>query len=112
MPWISNCTASVILVFAPLLLRTLAAQAFEPGNHAAPGPRLFKRNSAGVYPGLRDRMADHRETGDDHVIADQQVPADRAGPADLAARADHGTAGNAGAARDRRVRAQPHVVPD
>src|ERR1700761_3505109 len=57
-------------------------------------------------------MADHRESGDDHIIADQKAPADRAGAADLAARTDHGTAGYAGATGDCRVRAQPHVVPD
>src|ERR1700728_1960574 len=98
MPWISNCTTSVIFALVPFLLGVLTAQTLEPGDHPPPGARLFKRNSAGVYAGLRDRMADHREAGDDHIIADQQMAADRAGAADLAALSHHRAAGDPGAA--------------
>src|SRR5580692_6271605 len=104
MPWISNCTTSVIFA--------LAAQTLEPGHHPAPGSRIFKRNSAGVYPGLRDRMTDHREARDVHVIRDQQVAADGAGTADLATLPDHRAAGYSRTTGDGRMGPQAHVVTD
>src|ERR1700683_5460726 len=101
MPWISICTTSVIFTLA-----------LEPGDHPAPGPCVLKGNTAGVYPGLRDGMADHREAGDGHIVSDQQMAANRSGAADLAPFADHRAAGNAGTTGDGRVGAQAHVVTD
>src|ERR1700761_9600968 len=112
MPWISNCTTSVIFALVPFLLGVLTAQTLEPGDHPPPGPRLFKWNSAGVYAGLRDRMADHRKARDVNIIDDQQVAADRAGTADLAALADDGAAGNPGASGDGRMCTEAYVVAD
>src|ERR1700734_142104 len=109
MPWISNCTTSVI--FAVIFL-VVFALALEPGNHPPPGPRILKWNSAGVYAGLWDRMTDHREARDDHIISDLQVPANGTGAADLTALPDHRAAGDAGAAGDGRMGPQAHVVTD
>src|SRR5580700_2246493 len=100
MPWISNCTTSVI--FAVIFV-VVVALALEPGHHPPPGARILKWNSAGVYPGLRNRMTDHREARDDHIIGDLQVAANRTGAADLATLPDDRAAGDAGAAGDGRM---------
>src|SRR5580692_2586998 len=106
MPWISNCTTSVI--FAVIFVVVFAV-ALEPGHHPTPGARILKWNSAGVYPGLWDRMTDHREARDDHIIGDQQVAANRTGATDLAALADDRAAGNPGTTGDGRMGPQAHV---
>src|SRR5262245_24899295 len=62
--------------------------ALQARDDAPPRAHVLCRNAAGVYAGLGDRMAHHRETGDGHVVADGEM-ADEAGhAADLAALAD------------------------
>src|SRR5690242_13346601 len=46
---------------------------FEMADELAPSARLLKRNAAGVYAGLGDRMADHREAGNADVVRDDDV---------------------------------------
>src|SRR5580658_2488236 len=67
-------------------------EALEARDELAPRARILEGNTRGVYAGSRDRSADHRRAGDDHVVADRQMSADGDGAADLAARANLGAA--------------------
>src|SRR5581483_10836524 len=77
--------------------------ALEMADELAPRARLLERNAAGVYAGLADRMADHREAGDADIVGDGDV----AGHGDSAPNdtpfADGRAARDAGTACDHRM---------
>src|SRR5580658_11125313 len=83
--------------------------ALEARHQAPPHLRFLGRERARVYPGERDRVADGRVAGDDHVVGDADVPGDAHRAADHAALADRDAAGDAGTAGDHRVRADARV---
>src|SRR5215469_5344375 len=83
-------------------------ESFETRDELAPAARLLEGDAGRVYPGARDRMADHRSARDDDPVTDREPAADRDGPANHAVRADDGASGNARAAGDRRMRADAH----
>src|SRR6185295_4463730 len=86
--------------------------ALQARDDAPPRAHVLCRNAAGVYAGLSDRMADHREPGDGHVVADGEV-ADEAGhAADLAALADRDATREADAGGHGGGRPDAAVVAD
>src|SRR5918994_613944 len=86
--------------------------AFQTRNDAPPGARVLRRNAAGVYPGLADRPAHHREARDGDIVANRKMPDDSDRTADHAALADTGAARDSDAGCDSRMLADLHVVSD
>src|ERR1700722_16069608 len=86
--------------------------ALEARDHAAPGGGFLEGYAAGVYAGLGNRMAHHGRAEKHDIIADREMTADGDLTRDLAALADRGAAGDTRQGRDRRMRANVHVVGD
>src|SRR3990167_9570239 len=78
---------------------------------ARPAAAVFGRVAA-VGSGFPDRLGDHGRGVDDDTIGDIEVSHDSGGAADHAVIAYARPAGGAGAAGDRSVRSDAHVVPD
>src|SRR5262245_3947953 len=86
--------------------------ALQAPHDAPPRAHVLRRNAAGVYAGLRDRMADHREPGDRHVVAHGKMADEPGHAADLAALADGDAAREADAGGHGGVRTDAAVVAD